>query len=260
MLPEHSGGVFETATKGSRLAADILASPRPLNGLWFQQVAWGSSKSIGDTSSYRLDGWGANAGYDVSLGAGRKRWRDRRLLLRQGTAASPTTSAATITKAASTGARRSGRSAPGRAAPLERSASTASANFGATTPLGTFDRTAKGQWKGRIYSATGGLAYELQAGRFSVRPNVSHRILQAQRGRLSRDRRRRRVRPHRRAAARATRARPTPCSRSATTSTVRSPTREGWFRVELEGGRRRDPRRLGRQYGGVLRQRLAVHA
>ena len=64
-MPEHAGGVFETATKGSRLAAGVLADPRPLDGLWFQQVAWGSSKSIGDTASYDLEGWGATMGYDV---------------------------------------------------------------------------------------------------------------------------------------------------------------------------------------------------
>ena len=69
MMPEHAGGVFETATKGSRLAAQILGDPKPLSGLWVEQVAWGSSKSIGNTSSYDVSGWGANIGYDVPLGA-----------------------------------------------------------------------------------------------------------------------------------------------------------------------------------------------
>src|SRR4029079_3209536 len=68
LMPEHAGGVFETATKGSRLAAGVLADPHPLGGLWLQQVAWGSSKSIGDTSSYDVEGWGAAAGFDHSLG------------------------------------------------------------------------------------------------------------------------------------------------------------------------------------------------
>jgi hypothetical protein len=74
MLPEHSGGAFEAVTRGSRLAADILADPRPSLqepgnwGLWLEQIAWGTSKSIGDTSSYDLTGWGAAGGFERNLG------------------------------------------------------------------------------------------------------------------------------------------------------------------------------------------------
>ena len=68
MLPDHAGGAFEAATKGSRLTADLLADPMPLNGLWLNQVAWGSSKAIGDTSSYDVNGWGVTGGYDQPLG------------------------------------------------------------------------------------------------------------------------------------------------------------------------------------------------
>ena len=68
LMPDYAGGTFEAATKGSRLAAGILSDPRPISGLWLQQVAWGSSKSIGDTSSYDVTGWGVTGGYDVSLG------------------------------------------------------------------------------------------------------------------------------------------------------------------------------------------------
>ena len=69
MLPEHAGGAFETATKPSRLAADILAQPGRLHGIWLQQVGWNTSKSVGNTSSYDLSGWGAVGGYDVPVGA-----------------------------------------------------------------------------------------------------------------------------------------------------------------------------------------------
>uniref|UniRef100_UPI00286D8E2B beta strand repeat-containing protein n=1 Tax=Sphingomonas sp. TaxID=28214 RepID=UPI00286D8E2B len=70
LLPEHAGGAFESATKGSRLAAQILADPRSpiINrdglGVWLQQVAWGTSKSVGNTSSYDLTGWGATGGIE----------------------------------------------------------------------------------------------------------------------------------------------------------------------------------------------------
>ena len=74
MLPEHAGGAFESITRGSRLAADILGESRPSLqdvggwGMWLQQVAFGNSKSIGDTSSYDLTGWGAAAGFERNLG------------------------------------------------------------------------------------------------------------------------------------------------------------------------------------------------
>lgn len=236
MLPEHSGGVFETATKGSRLAADILASPRPLNGLWFQQVAWGSSKAIGETSSYKLDGWGANAGYDVSLGAGASVGvtaayffgRDSRLA---NDLSSNHYEGGIYWREAIGPFRAWARGTFGTISFDSKR------EFGATTSLGTFARTANGQWKGRIYSATGGLAYELQAGRFSVRPNVSLEYYKLNEDGYSetgggdgfdltiRDR------SSNESAANAMLAlgydfdRPEPDS-------------EGWFRVELEGGRR----------------------
>ena len=74
LMPEHAGGVFETVTKPSRLVSGFLADPhaavteRNGIGLWLQQVAWGGSKSIGDTSSYDVDGWGASGGVEKSLG------------------------------------------------------------------------------------------------------------------------------------------------------------------------------------------------
>ena len=44
------------------------SDPTPLNSLWIEQVAWGSSKSIGDTSSYDISGWGVTGGYDLPIG------------------------------------------------------------------------------------------------------------------------------------------------------------------------------------------------
>ena len=64
----------------------------------------------------------------------------------------------------------------------------------ATTPLRHLRRTANGQWKGRDRLGDGrARPTSSQAGRFSVRPTLA-RILQAERGRLFGDRRRRRVR------------------------------------------------------------------
>src|SRR3546814_8865213 len=35
---------------------------------WVQQVAWGTSKDLGDTAAYDIGGWGATAGVERALG------------------------------------------------------------------------------------------------------------------------------------------------------------------------------------------------
>ena len=39
--------------------------------IWFGQVAWGSSKSIGNTAGYEIGGWGATGGAEISTKLGR---------------------------------------------------------------------------------------------------------------------------------------------------------------------------------------------
>src|SRR5205085_1444486 len=46
-------------------------------------------------------------------------------------------------------------------------------NFSASASDETITRTANGKWKGRLYSASGGLSYEARVGRISIRPNAS---------------------------------------------------------------------------------------
>lgn len=76
MLPDHAGGAFEAVTMGSRATATFLADPdAPFAdqgnwGYWVQQVGWGTSKSLGDTASYDISGWGFSTGgeYKTRLG------------------------------------------------------------------------------------------------------------------------------------------------------------------------------------------------
>lgn len=76
LLPDHAGGVFETATQGSRATARFLADPRaPLVdmgrwGFWLQQSVWGTDKARGQTASYDLRGWGFSGGAELLTGAG----------------------------------------------------------------------------------------------------------------------------------------------------------------------------------------------
>jgi hypothetical protein len=172
LLPEHAGGVFETATKGSRLAAEILADPRPISGLWLQQVAGGSSKSIGDTSSYKLDTWGATGGYDVSLGpvgnvgvtAGYFFGRDTHL----GNELMSNHYEGGVYWRGGLGPLRAWARATAGVIDFD-----SQRNFAATVSGDTVARTADGSWKGRLYSGSGGISYEAHAGRLSIRPNAS---------------------------------------------------------------------------------------
>jgi outer membrane autotransporter protein len=171
LMPEHAGGAFETATKGSRLAAGVLADPRPLGGLWLQQVAWGSSKSIGDTASYDLEGWGAAMGFDHSLGPlGRIGLTAAYLYGKDGKDANELISnhyEGGVYWRASAGPFNAW--ARGTAGIIDFDSTR---NFSAAGSNGTVTRSADGKWNARLYSATGGVSYEARMGRLTIRPNA----------------------------------------------------------------------------------------
>ena len=171
LMPEHAGGAFETATKGSRLAAGVLADPRPLGGLWLQQVAWGSTKSIGDTASYDLEGWGASMGFDHSLGPlGRIGLTAAYLYGKDGKDANELISnhyEGGVYWRASAGPFNAW--ARGTAGIIDFDSTR---NFSAASSGGTVTRSADAKWRGRLYSATAGLSYEARMGRLTIRPNA----------------------------------------------------------------------------------------
>ena len=178
LLPEHSGGAFESVTKGSRLIAGILSDPRaPILdrgdfGVWLQQVAWGTSKSVGATSSYDLTGWGASGGLEYHLGAignlgvslaylsGKDSKGDNELISSQ---------------------YEGGVYWRGGSGPLRgfARATAARINFDGTRTLTTdiggtaFTRSAEGDWTGRLFSAMAGVSYEARMGKLSLRPSAS---------------------------------------------------------------------------------------
>lgn len=172
MLPDHAGGAFEAATKGSRLSAEILADPKPLSGLWLQQVGWGSSKSIGSTSSYDITGWGASAGYGISLGKVATIGVTAAYLWgKDGHNANELQS-----NHYEGGLYFIGGSGPLRAwgrATIGTINFEGTRNFSSASNGQTVTRTAKGSWKGTLYSGTAGLSYEARRGRLSIRPNAT---------------------------------------------------------------------------------------
>jgi hypothetical protein len=171
LMPDHAGGAFETATKGSRLAAGVLADPHPLGGLWLQQVAWGSSKSIGDTSSYDIEGWGATMGFDHSLGAiGSIGLTAAYLYGKDGKGSNELISnhyEGGVYWRKSAGPFNAWARATAGTIDFD-----STRNFSAGSSSGPITRSADGKWNARIYSATGGLSYETRMGRLTIRPNA----------------------------------------------------------------------------------------
>jgi hypothetical protein len=172
MLPEHAGGVFETVTKPSRLAADLLAQPGMIHGLWLQQIAWGSSKSIGDTSSYNLGSWGLVGGYDLPVGPignvgltlGYYYGKDHH----SGSQLSSDHYEAGVYWRGGVGPLHAW--VRGTAATIDFNNSR---TFSGLDGTATVTRTADGKWNGQLYSASGGISYEAHTGRLSIRPNAS---------------------------------------------------------------------------------------
>jgi hypothetical protein len=176
LMPDHAGGAFESVSKSTRLAADMLGDPAPGltsgSGLWLHQFGWSTDKPIGATSDFDVSGWGATAGYEHSLGP--------------------------IGSVGVTVVYASGRDTKGAndlvgdhydagiywraaAGPFRAFArgSAGIVNFGGTRNFTgvvngvTVNRSARGDWDGNVYSAIGGVSYELRSGRLSVRPSAS---------------------------------------------------------------------------------------
>ncbi|HVE01770.1 MAG TPA: autotransporter domain-containing protein [Sphingomicrobium sp.] len=172
LLPDHAGGAFEAATKGTRVATGILADKRPLSGLWLQQIAWGSSKSIGNTSSYDLTGWGATAGFDHALGSFASVGVTAAYLYgKDGRSGDELTS-----NHYEGGVYVRGGNGPFRLwarATAGTISFDSTRNFTGSITGGTVTRTSKGKWNGRVFSGSAGMAYEARIGRLSLRPNAS---------------------------------------------------------------------------------------
>ncbi|WP_324750894.1 autotransporter domain-containing protein [Sphingomonas sp. LY54] len=180
LLPEHAGGTFETVTQASRATARFLADPRsPLVdmggwGFFLQQVAWGSSKSVGDTASYDVTGWGASAGAELTgspignfgvslaylLGKDADGGNDNEVSTNQYEIAAYWRNNWDALQAF---ARVSG-------AYIQFDGAR---SFRGTTGTQNVTRETRGDWNGTLFSAAAGVSYEAQFGRLSLRPAVS---------------------------------------------------------------------------------------
>jgi uncharacterized protein with beta-barrel porin domain len=180
LLPEHAGGIFETVTQGSRATARFLRDPgSPFAdmggwGFWLQQVAWGTSKDLGDTSSYDVTGWGAAGGAEVKLGGAGNAGLSLAYLAGRDEQGGNENSvkADQYELGAYWRARWGGLRAHARAS-AARIGFEGSRTFTGKIGTETVSRTALGDWDGNLVSAAAGLSYELGSGRLTLRPAAS---------------------------------------------------------------------------------------
>jgi uncharacterized protein with beta-barrel porin domain len=175
MLPDHAGGTFEAVTSGSRATARILSDPGGIYrtkdgrlGFWLQQVGFGSAKSVGSTASYDITGWGAGGGaeYLSDIGA-----FGGSFAYIHGSDSSGSSNNAVDSDQFELAAHWRGQWGP-----LQGFArlSAAHIKFDGSRNFESGDvvRTANGNWTGKLYSATAGASYQIQMGRFGLRPAV----------------------------------------------------------------------------------------
>ncbi|PSJ36569.1 autotransporter domain-containing protein [Sphingomonas deserti] len=176
LLPEHAGGVFETVTQASRTTARMLRDPGAPYvdagtwGFWVQQVAWGTSKDLGDTSEYDITGWGANGGAEIALGGAGRIGASLSYLsgrdegINDSEVRTDQYELAVHWRGQWGGFRSFVR---GSAAAIKLDGTR---QFSATVGGEEIRRTSSGEWDGRLYSAAAGISYEAEFGRLSLRP------------------------------------------------------------------------------------------
>ncbi|MEA3004028.1 MAG: hypothetical protein QOH81_2816 [Sphingomonadales bacterium] len=180
LLPDHAGAVFQAVSQSARAEMRVLTDPlSPLIdmggwGLLLQQVGWGDSKGAGNSDSYRIVGWGAQAGPEFRLGPIGNVGLTLSYLAgseKNGAGANQIVNNE-YELAGHWRARWNGLSAFARASAGYLTFD-GTRYFSASDGSATVSRTAKARWTGMAVTAAGGLSYEARAGAFSLRPAAS---------------------------------------------------------------------------------------
>ncbi|MES3096532.1 autotransporter outer membrane beta-barrel domain-containing protein [Sphingomonas aerolata] len=179
MLPDHAGGTFETVTMGSRATARVIADPHgPFKdegqwGYWVSQVGWGTSKSIGNTGGYDVTGWGVSGGAEYKTGLGNI---GASLAYLSGRDADEGTSNEVSSNqyelAAYWRGHWGGLNANARASGA-RIGFDGVRRFAGTAGTEAVQRVSSADWNGTLYSASGGLSYDADLGNISFRPIIA---------------------------------------------------------------------------------------
>ncbi|MBB6424519.1 autotransporter domain-containing protein [Sphingopyxis sp. JAI128] len=179
MLPEHEGGVFETVTSGSRALARYLQDPNaPFQdegkwGYWVNQAVWGTSKSVGETASYDVSGWGISLGAEIESDLGNFGGSIAYLSGKDGNGSNANeVSSSQFEGALHWRLRSDGFMANARVsgAPISFKGTRI---FRAEAGAEDIEKTMKGKWDGTLWSASGSLAYDAHAGGLTIRPMVA---------------------------------------------------------------------------------------
>jgi len=179
MLPEHEGGVFETVTTGSRALARYLQDPNaPFQeegkwGYWVNQAVWGTSKSLGDTASYDVSGWGISLGAEIKSDVGNFGGSVAFLKGKDGNGLNDNeVSTSQFEGALHWRLRSDGWMANARisGAPIKMKGTRV---FRADTGAETVEKTMRGIWDGTLWSASGSVAHDGRIGGISFRPTVA---------------------------------------------------------------------------------------
>lgn len=179
MLPEHEGGVFETVTTGSRALSRYLQDPNaPFQdegkwGYWVNQAVWGTSKSVGDTASYDVSGWGISLGAEIESDVGNFGGSIAYLSGKDGNGSNANeVSTSQFEGALHWRMRSDGFMANARisGAPISFKGTRI---FRAEAGAEDIEKTMKGKWDGTLWSASGSLAYDARAGGLTIRPMVA---------------------------------------------------------------------------------------
>lgn len=178
MLPDHAGGTFEAVTMGDRTVARMLNDPTaPYKDdgkmtYWIAQVAWGSSKSVGDTAGYKIGGWGATAGAEIRTPVGKFGGSLSYLWGKDNDRSTDNeVTAGQYSVAAHWRLQRGGFQASARGSFAHIGFD--GERFFRSDATGTLvERTIEGKWDGTLLSGTGNVSQELWSGSFFIRPSA----------------------------------------------------------------------------------------
>ncbi len=182
MLPDHAGGLFDTATRASRLAAqhvmdkDSIFDVTEIGGMaaWLEPVYWRSNRDAVGTSSYKSSGWGFSGGVewltDIGYVGGSYAWLSGKV---DNNGGSQTVDTSQHDLAAFW---RTGRDSPLFAFARVGAARTSFSSTRDVTPTiddVEYSYQTTGDWSGWLFSGMGGASYDIKPTRnLKIRPKA----------------------------------------------------------------------------------------
>lgn len=167
LLPDHAGGNFDLLTRGSRLATRHLTNNNTMFDLsdvggWFEPIKWHGSKDATESAGYSTDGWGLSGGLERVTGLGNVglsfSWLN-----------GSNENGDNVVKATAYEFGAFWRMSSGPFYAFARAGFALASFDGSRTFTGTvsdtdFTSTATADWKGRLYSGTAGISYQVDFG------------------------------------------------------------------------------------------------